>query len=748
VALRAASGDPEVMSIFKSYPNELMRADYCIQGLIIFCLVGASLRTQAEDGYRLWLRYDRIADSGKVREYKESIRAVVLNSQSATGSVIKQELGLALAGLLGENIPIEKDFRSSGTVLIGSPGSSPVIKSLKLENQLLPLGQEGFLILTTTVAGKKCIVITANGDSGLLYGTFHFIRLLQTNQPIRILSIQSAPKIKIRILNHWDNLDRTVERGYAGFSLWDWHRLPDYIDTRYIDYARANASVGINGTVLTNVNANAIALTEPYLKKVAALASVFRPYGIRVYLTARFSAPVELDKLPTADPLDPAVRLWWKQKVDEIYKHIPDFGGFVVKANSEGQPGPQNYARSHADGANMLAEALAPHEGIVMWRAFVYDNDVPEDRAKQAYNEFKPLDGKFRDNVLVQVKNGAIDFQPREPFHPLFGAMPKTPLMMEFQLTQEYLGQATNLVYLAPLFKECMDSDTYSKGMGSLVSKVIDGSLENHTLSGIAGVANIGTDRNWCGHPVAQSNWYSFARLAWDPGFSSEAIAEEWVRMTFSNEPKVIQTMVKMMMASRETTVNYMTPLGLHHIMGYNHHYGPAPWIKDKPRADWTSVYYHRADKDAVGFDRTATGSNALSQYSDEVRQRFENAAECPEGFLLWFHHVQWDFKMKSGRTLWNELCYRYHDGAKAVKEMQQSWDALEGKVDKDRFEQLKMLLAVQYNEAVWWRNACILYFQTFSGKEIPAGLERPDKTLEYYQSLEFPFAPGIRPRW
>ncbi len=725
-----------------------MRASYLILGLIIFCLVGTGHSTQAEDGYRLWLRYDRIADSGKVREYKESIRAVVLDSQSATGSVIKQELGLALAGLLGENIVFENDIRSSGTVLIGSPGNSPVIKSLKLEDQLLPLGQEGFLILTTTVAGKKCIVITANGDSGLLYGTFHFIRLLQTNQPIRNLAIQSAPKIKIRILNHWDNLDRTVERGYAGFSLWDWHRLPEYTDARYIDYARANASVGINGTVLTNVNANAIALTEPYLKKVAALAAVFRPYGIRVYLTARFSAPVELDKLPTADPLDPAVRSWWKQKVDEIYKHIPDFGGFVVKANSEGQPGPHNYARSHADGANMLAEALAPHQGIVMWRAFVYENDVPEDRAKQAYNEFKPLDGKFKENVLVQVKNGAIDFQPREPFHPLFGAMPKTPLMMEFQLTQEYLGQATNLVYLAPLFKECLDSDTYSKGKGSLVSKVIDGSLENHSLSGIAGVANIGSDRNWCGHPVAQSNWYAFARLAWDPGFSSEALAEEWVRMTFSNEPKVRQTMVTMMMASRETTVNYMTPLGLHHIMGYNHHYGPAPWIRDKPRADWTSVYYHRADKDGVGFDRTATGSNALSQYSTEVRQQFENAAECPEEFLLWFHHVRWDRKMKSGRILWDELCYRYYEGARAVKEMQQSWDALVGKVDKDRFEQIKMLLAVQYNEAVWWRNACILYFQTFSGKEIPAGLERPDKTLEYYQSLEFPFAPGIRPRW
>jgi len=725
-----------------------MRPNLFVHGFILFFLFVIDTCVQAEDGYRLWLRYDRIADPGKLREYKESIRALVLDSQSATGIVIKQELGLALTGLLGERVPVEKDIRSSGAVLIGTPASSAPIASLKIENRLLSLGQEGFLILTTTVAGKKCIVITANGDSGLLYGTFHFLRLLQTNQQIRNLSIQSSPKIKVRILNHWDNLDRTVERGYAGFSLWDWHRLPEYIDKRYIDYARANASVGINGTVLTNVNANARALTEPYLQKVAALASVFRPYRIRVYLTARFSAPVELGGLPTADPLDPAVRTWWKQKVDEIYKYVPDFGGFVVKANSEGQPGPQNYARSHADGANMLAEALAPHQGIVMWRAFVYDNEVPEDRAKQAYNEFKPLDGKFRENVLVQVKNGAIDFQPREPFHPLFGAMTKTPLMMEFQLTQEYLGQATNLVYMAPLFKECLDSDTYAKGKGSFVSKVIDGSLENHSLSGIAGVANIGNDRNWCGHPVAQSNWYAFGRLAWDPGFSSQTIAEEWVRMTFSNDLTVVQPMVTMMMASRETVVNYMTPLGLHHIMGYNHHYGPAPWIRDKPRADWTSVYYHRADKDAVGFDRTSTGSNALSQYTDEVRQQFEKAGSCPEEFLLWFHHVRWDYTMKSGRTLWDELCYRYYDGAEAVKGMQRSWETLAGKVDQDRFEQIKMLLAIQYNEAVWWRNACVLYFQTFSGKQIPAGLERPDKTLEYYQSLEFPFAPGIRPRW
>ena len=562
-------------------------------------------------------------------------------------------------------------------------------------------------------------------------------------------------RVKYRILNHWDNLDRTVERGYAGFSLWDWHKLPDYIDPRYYDYARANASAGINGTVVTNVNANAQALTPLYLEKFAALAAVFRPYGIRIYLTARFSAPVDIGKLKTADPLNDEVKLWWKNKIDEIYKYIPDFGGFVVKANSEGQPGPQNYDRTHADGANMLAQALAPYRGIVMWRAFVYDNKVPDDRAKQAYNEFKPLDGKFLPNVLVQVKNGPIDFQPREPFHPLFGAMPATPLMMEFQLTQEYLGYATHLVYLAPLFKECLDSDTHSKGKGSFVSKVIDGSLEDHKISGMAGVANIGNDRNWCGHPIAQANWYAFARLAWDPDLDADAIAGEWIKMTYSNQKEVVQTLTRIMMESRETTVNYMTPLGLHHIMGWDHHYGPAPWIKDKPRADWTSVYYHQADSLAVGFERSSKGSNALGQYAPEVQRMYERLEDCPEEYLLWFHHVRWDHKMKSGKTLWEELCARYYKGAEDVRKMQNAWNSLQGKIDDDRFKQVKTLLAIQHKEAIWWRNACVLYFQTFSRKDIPTGLapkgspwEKPDKTLEYYQSLEFPFAPGIRPRW
>ena len=702
----------------------------------------------AEDGYRLWLRYDPINNPGLLKEYKAAIQSLYLEKTTPTLTVAKTELLTATRGLLGVTLNSTSNVNANGTLILGTPAGSKLIASLKLDEQLATVGPEGYVIITATIKTKQCTIIAANNDVGVLYGTFHFIRLLQTHEHVTSLAIQSAPRIKYRILNHWDNLDRTVERGYAGFSLWDWHKLPDYIDPRYLDYARANASVGINGSVVTNVNANAQALTPQYLSKVAALADVFRPYGIRIYLTARFSAPVEIGGLKTADPLDAEVKEWWKKKVAEIYTYVPDFGGFVVKANSEGQPGPQSYQRSHADGANMLAEALGPYRGIVMWRAFVYDNNVPEDRAKQAYNEFKPLDGKFLTNVLVQVKNGPIDFQPREPFHPLFGAMPSTPLMMEFQLTQEYLGYATHLVYLAPLFKECLDSDTYAKGKGSFVSKVIDGSLEGHKASGMAGVANIGNDRNWCGHPIAQSNWYSFARLAWNPDLSAEEIANEWVRMTYNNEKEVVQTLSRIMMDSREAVVNYMTPLGLHHIMGWDHHYGPAPWIKDKPRADWTSVYYHQADNAAIGFDRTSKGSNALGQYSPEVQRIYEQLENCPEEYLLWVHHVPWDHKMKSGKTLWEELCGHYYNGAESVRKMQIAWNTLQGKIDEDRFRQVRSLLSIQYKEAIWWRNACVLYFQTFSKKDLPVGFEKPDKTLEYYQSLEFRFAPGIRPRW
>lgn len=715
--------------------------------LLAAVLCAASSTVYSEDGYQLWLRYNKLTDASIINQYKVYTQAIVLEKESSTLLLARQELQQALQGLLQTNVTFNNTLQGS-SIIIGTPSSSAIIASLALSDKLKAAGDEGFVIVQTRIKNKPCVAIAANRDIGVLYGTFHFIRLLQTQQRIENIAVTSTPAIKHRILNHWDNLDRTVERGYAGFSLWDWHRLPGYIDERYIDYARANASIGINGTVLTNVNANAQVLTEPYLKKVAALANVFRPYGIKVYLTARFSAPVEIGGLSTADPLDANVKAWWKKKVEEIYTYIPDFGGFTVKANSEGQPGPQNYNRNHADGGNMLAEALAPHNGIVMWRAFVYSNEVPEDRAKQAYNEFKPLDGSFAKNVLVQVKNGPIDFQPREPFHPLFGAMPKTPLMMEFQLTQEYLGFATHLVYLAPLFKECLDADTYIKGQGSTVARVVDGSLEKHSLTGIAGVANIGNDRNWTGHPFAQANWYALGRLAWNPSLSSETIAEEWIRATFTNDEKSVSTLKDMMLASREVTVQYMTPLGLHHIMGWNHHYGPAPWIKDKPRADWTSVYYHQADENGIGFNRTTTGSKALLQYTPEVQKIYSSPETCPEEYLLWYHHVPWNYKVKSGRTLWDELCYRYYQGADSVRRMQQQWNTLKGIVDAERFQQVSSLLAIQHQEAIWWRNACVLYFQTFSKKDIPSGLEKPDQSLQYYQSLEFPFAPGIKPKW
>jgi alpha-glucuronidase len=380
-----------------------------------------------------------------------------------------------------------------------------------------------------------------------------------------------------------------------------------------------------------------------------------------------------------------------------------------------------------------------------MWRAFVYDNEVPVDRVKQAYSEFKPLDGKFEQNVMVQVKNGPLDFQPREPFHPLFGATPATPLIMEFQLTQEYLGFATHLVYLGTLFKECLDSDTYQKGKGSTVANVIDGSLHGHSLTGIAGVANIGNDRNWCGHPFAQANWYAFGRLAWDHSQSPSSIASEWIQQTFHVADDAL---LQLMMNSREVTVNYMTPLGLHHIMGWNHHYGPAPWIKDKQRDDWTSVYYHRADTLGIGFDRTTTGSNALEQYRPEVQAQFNSTAKCPDEYLLWFHHLPWDYKMKSGKTLWEEICLHYYRGADQVNEMKKIWSSMQGKINNEQFAEVSSLLEIQHKEAIWWRNACVLYFQTFSKRPIPASLPQPEHDLAYYEKLEFPFAPGIRPRW
>ena len=707
---------------------------YSNKKLLFLLFLFIFTKTYAEDGYDLWLRYVPISDAKLLGEYQKQIKGLAIYGNSATIQAATEELNKGLSGLLGKTPPLSK----TGNIIIGTTKNIGLKDDIVSEKTIQNIGNEGY----TLVSKKENIYIVANTDIGVLYGVFHFLRLIQTGININDINIIEKPKVKHRVLNHWDNLNRHVERGYAGQSIWDWHRLPDYIDPRYKDYARANASIGINGVSPINVNANAQTLTPQYLAKVKALADVFRPYGIKIYLTARFSAPIEIGKLKTADPLDPSVQKWWKDKVDEIYTYVPDFGGFLVKANSEGQPGPQNYGRNHADGANMFADALAPHGGIVMWRAFVYEYSK-EDRHKHPVNEFKPLDGQFRKNVIVQVKNGAIDFQPREPFHPLFGAMPKTPIMPEFQITHEYLGQATHLVYDGPLFKECLDADTYAHGKGSTVAKVMDGSLDNHELTGVAGVANIGSDRNWCGHPFLQANWYVFGRLAWNYDLKSENIADEWLKMTFSTPPQYISSLKRTMMDSRENLVNYMTPLGLHHIMSYGHHYGPAPWVDFGSRPDWNCTYYHRADSLGLGFDRTATGSNALSQYTPSVSALFSDLKTCPDEYLLWFHHIAWNYKMKSGKTLWEELCHRYYSGVESVKTTRKEWDSMRPYIDNQRFEQVQMLLKVQEHEAIWWRNSCVLYFQTFSKMPIPAGLEQPDKTLEYYKNLKFPYAPG-----
>jgi len=711
--------------------------------IFLYIFIGSSM-VHADDGYRLWMKYDLISNQQKLNKYRHALKAWMMEGSSATIEAAKHELRMGLDGLLGSKIPEVKSVDTDGMLLVGSYRSLSLPGSIDLTADLEKAGAEGFAIMTSKIGDKNVTLITANEDIGVLYGVFHFLRLLQSNRDISNLDIVSYPRIKLRVLDHWDNLNGTVERGYAGFSIWDWHTLPIYLKPRYTDYARANASIGINGAVLNNVNADPLILTEPYIEKLAALANVFRPYGIKVYVSANFDAPIILGKLKTADPFDPLVKQWWENKVKEIYSVIPDFGGFLVKANSEGEPGPRDYGRTQADGANMLADALEPYHGIVMWRAFVYTYD-PTDRAKQAYEEFTPLDGKFADNVLLQVKNGPLDFQPREPFSPLFGSMPKTPLMMEFQITMEYLGQGTSLCYLAPLFKETLESDTHEKGEGSSVAKVVDGSLENHPLTGIAGVSNVGADRNWTGHAFDQANWYAFGRLAWNHELTSKEIADEWIRMTFSNDSDVVAKIESIMLPSREMVVNYMDPDGLNMIFGYDNHYGPGPWIDYSPHKDWNSTYYHKADGLGVGFDRTKTGSDYVDQYHQPVADKFASLATCPDNELLWFHHVPWNYGMRDGHTLWDDICNHYYAGVDSVREMQKVWNSLEGKIDSEEFQDVQMLLEIQENEAVWWRNACVLYFQTFSKMPIPEGLEKPDTTLQYYESLSFPDAPG---RW
>ena len=648
---------------------------------LFFC--GCGLTASAENGSNLWLRQEPSCQA-----------TVVCDITSPVIDVARKELASLWKG--GE-----------------------VILRISADREHYGLGDEGYTIRS---AGND-IILESSAEKGLLYAAYHLLRLQAEGNDCKNLNISESPLYEYRILNHWDNIDGTVERGYAGKSLWKWEELPTVISPAYEKYARANASVGINGTVLNNVNASVEILSDKYLAKVKALSDIFRPYGIKVYLSVNFASPMKLGGLDTADPMDEKVAEWWKRKVHEIYSLIPDFGGFLVKANSEGQPGPCDYGRTHAQGANMLASALKPYGGIVMWRAFVY-SPTDDDRAKQAYLEFKPLDGKFLDNVIVQVKNGPIDFQPREPYSPLFGSMPHTPLMVEFQITQEYLGHSNHLTYLAPMWKEFYEY------------------VSPYSIKAVAGVANIGNDVNWCGHDFAQSNWYAFGRLAWNPELSSSQIAREWLVQTFTDESEFLNPVEEMMLESREAVVDYMMPLGLHHIFAWNHHYGPEPWCEiPGARADWLPSYYHCADREGIGFDRTTTGSDAVSQYPDSLAAVFNSLSSCPEEFLLWFHHVSWDYKLKSDNTLWDELCYKYQTGVDKAQEFCEVWNQMSDYVDSERYQAIANRLKIQADDAVWWKDACLEYFRTFSRMKYPSGVDKPVFRLKELKKVRLPIS-------
>ena len=648
---------------------------------LFFC--GCGLTASAENGSNLWLRQEPSCQA-----------TVVCDITSPVIDVARKELPSLWKG--GE-----------------------VILRISADREHYGLGDEGYTIRS---AGND-IILESSAEKGLLYAAYHLLRLQAEGNDCKNLNISESPLYEYRILNHWDNIDGTVERGYAGKSLWKWEELPTVISPAYEKYARANASVGINGTVLNNVNASVEILSDKYLAKVKALSDIFRPYGIKVYLSVNFASPMKLGGLDTADPMDEKVAEWWKRKVHEIYSLIPDFGGFLVKANSEGQPGPCDYGRTHAQGANMLASALKPYGGIVMWRAFVY-SPTDDDRAKQAYLEFKPLDGKFLDNVIVQVKNGPIDFQPREPYSPLFGSMPHTPLMVEFQITQEYLGHSNHLTYLAPMWKEFYEY------------------VSPYSIKAVAGVANIGNDVNWCGHDFAQSNWYAFGRLAWNPELSSSQIAREWLVQTFTDESEFLNPVEEMMLESREAVVDYMMPLGLHHIFAWSHHYGPEPWCEiPGARADWLPSYYHCADREGIGFDRTTTGSDAVSQYPDSLAAVFNSLSSCPEEFLLWFHHVSWDYKLKSDNTLWDELCYKYQTGVDKAQEFCEVWNQMSDYVDSERYQAIANRLKIQADDAVWWKDACLEYFRTFSRMKYPSGVDKPVFRLKELKKVKLPIS-------
>lgn len=662
--------------------------------LILLFTVLTSLHVSAQsDGSQLWL--------GK--QYANSCQVISQLPDDATAKIAKQEL--------------ENNWRGKNV-------------ELKID-KALNLG-EGYNIYARPAQQGDNIqyeaTITASNPIGLLYGAYELIRLQNTdtyntgsgNQQNfgKAIDETEKPQVGLRILNHWDNLDGSIERGYAGKSIFKWEEIKlgkngkggsisKSLHDRLITYARANASLGINGSVLNNVNASPKMMTAEYINKVKVIANILRPYGIRVYLSINFASPMALGYTKTADPLDKKVQQWWQKKAKEIYAAIPDFGGFLVKANSEGQPGPGDYHRTHAEGANMLADAVKPYGGIIMWRSFVYGaNHKGEDRVKQAVSEFKGMDGKFRDNVILQSKNGPLDFQPREPYAPIFDNIKKTPQIAELQITQEYLGQSKHLTYLAPMWKEFFDFVNPNK------------------LVGISGVANIGDDANWCGHPFSQANWYAFGRLAWNPSLSAEEIAHEWLVQTYENQDeKFTKPVEMMMMTSREACVNYMMPLGLHHIFKFDHHYGPEPdgFIASYP-LEWCPVYYHKADAQGIGFDRSSKGTDAVGQYPEPYRSLYDNIETCPEEYLLWFHHVAWDYKMKSGSTLWQELCMKYNMGVAMVEVYRDFWHTSAKQYMKgheQEWQHTDSLLNVQLENAKEWRNTCLKYFQTFSKMEI-----------------------------
>ena len=638
-----------------------------ILSLFIFSL---ALAVSAEDGHQLWLRYQPNPEPAKVQ----------------------LSLWYDGCGTVAPSPTIELAMKELQQYWHGSP--------ITMEADCGPMhwkkGDDGFTIEHKADGG---LLLKAHGrDIGLLYGAYHLLRLQQTGQPVN--PCEEHPAFSLRLLNHWDNLDGSIERGYAGESIFEWFHLDEQLIK---EYARANASIGINGSVLNNVNASPKMLTTPYLKEVKKIADLLRPYNIKVYLSINFATPMALKETKTADPLDASVVRWWKKKAKEIYKLIPDFGGFLVKANSEGQPGPGDFGRTHADGANMLADALKPYNGIVMWRCFVYGaNHKGEDRVKQAVSEFKPLDGKFRDNVILQTKNGPLDFQPREPYSPIFDQITKTPNMVELQITQEYLGQSRHLVYLAPMWQEFFAF------------------VPAQQLKGIAGVANIGLDRNWCGHHFSQANWYAFGRLAWNPHLLSLDIAKEWLAQTFSTDRKFIDDMTIWMETSREACVNYMMPLGLHHIFKFDHHYGPEPdGFKASYPLEWCPVYYHKADKDGVGFDRSSKGTDAVNQYREHLARTYDNIETCPEELLLWFHHVPWTHRMKDGSTLWESLQYHYNSGVIWTESLQNDWHyKMRHFIDEQRWREVDERLQHQVENAREWRDVCLKYFGQFAEKQ------------------------------